>query len=166
VPRTEVYNLLPLLSGSKSFRRFLVLYLAIISPSVFGQESALTLAMVRYDQSPARTPVAAHNNFAANLICYDVSAPHLQYQMAALQLDNQNVSDFPSDSRLEKQRDSNQRDLLQLVHKQLYADGRTGKWVDVAAGYGQIFGDESSIGKNSAEMERPGCAYLKASFNF
>ena len=83
-----------------------------------------------------------------------------------MQFDNQNATDFSSDSRLEKQSDSNQRDLFQLVHKKMYADGRTGKWVDVAAGYGQILGVETSIGKNSAEWERPGCAYLKASFSF
>ena len=76
--------------------------------------------------------------------------------------DNQNATDF----RLEKQSGSNQRDLFQLVHKKLYADGRTGKWVDVEAGYGQICGVESGIGKNSVELEQPGCAYLKASFSF
>jgi hypothetical protein len=134
--------------------------------SVFGQEPVLTLAMVRYDQSPARTPAVARNNSAANLLCYDASAPRLQYRVVALKLDNQNATGFSSDFRLEKQSGSNQRDLFQLVHKKLYADGRTGKWVDVAAGYGQICGVESSIGKNTAELQRPGFAYLKASFSF
>jgi hypothetical protein len=48
----------------------------------------------------------------------------------------------------------------------MYADGRTGKWVDVAAGYGQFVRVESGIAKNTAELERPGFAYLKASFSF
>ena len=81
--RTEDANLLLLLSGSKSFRRFLVLLLALAATSVFGQESVMTLVMVSYDQSPA-----ARNNSEANLFCYDASAPRLQYQMAALKLDN------------------------------------------------------------------------------
>jgi hypothetical protein len=108
----------------------------------------------------------ARNNSAANLLSYDASAIRLPYRVAALKLDNQPVTDFSSDSRLEKQSGSNQRDLFQLVHKKLYADGRTGKWMDVAAGYGQICQFESSITKNTADLERPGFAYLRASFSF
>lgn len=166
MPRTKTANLSLLLSGSKSFRRFLVLLLALAATSVLGQESVLTLAMVRYDLSPAWMPTVARNNSTANILCYDASAPRLQYQVMLLQFDKQNATDFSSYSRLEKQSGSNQRDLFQLVHKKMYANGRTGKWVDVAAGYGQILGDETSIGKNSAEWERPGFAYLRASFSF
>jgi hypothetical protein len=161
VHRTKDAHLLLLLSGSNSFRHFLVLLLALAVTSVFGQGSVLTLAMVRYEQSPA-----ARNNSTANILCYDASAPRFQYQAAVLQINNQNATDFSFDSRLEKQSGSNQRDFFQLVHKKMYADGRTGKWVDVAAGYGQICRVESSIGKNSVELERPGFAYLKASFSF
>jgi hypothetical protein len=161
VHKTKDAHLLLLLSGSKSFRHFLVLLLALAVTSVFGQGSVLTLAMVRYDQSPA-----ARNNSAANILCYDASTPRLQYRVAALKLDNQNATDFSFDSRLEKQSGSNQRDLFQLVHTKLYADGRTGKWMDIAAGYGQVCPFESGIAKNTAELERPSRAYLKASFSF
>ena len=166
MPRTEASNLLLLQSGSKSFRRILVLLLALAATLVFGLESMVTLAMIGDNQPPARTPIVTRNDSAAKLVCFDVSVPRLQYQMAAVRLDDQKAADFSFDSRLEKQSSSNQRDLFQLVHKKLCADGRTGKWVDVAAGYGQICGNESSIGKNSVEWERPGCAYLKASFSF
>jgi hypothetical protein len=166
VQRTEDSNLLLFLSGSEYVLRFLVLLLALTVTSVFGQESVVTLAMVSYDQSPARMPAVARNHPAANLLCYDASAPRLQYQAAVLKLDNQNATSFLSDFRLEKQSGSNQRDLFQLVHKKLSADGRTGKWVDVAAGYGQICQFESGIGKNTAELQRPGYAYLRASFSF
>jgi hypothetical protein len=165
VQRTEDSNLLLLLSGSEYFLRFLVLLLALAVTSVFGQEPAVTLAMVSYDQSPARTPAVARNDSATNSFRY-ASATRLQYRVAALKLDNQNAADFSSDSRLEKQSGSNQRDLFQLIHKKLSADGRTGKWVDVAAGYGQVCQFESSVGKNTAELQRPGFAYLKASFSF
>jgi hypothetical protein len=165
VQRTEDFNLLFLLSGSKSFRRFLVLLLAITAASVFGQEPAVTLAMVSYNQSPARTRAAARNDSATSAFRY-ASAPRLQYRAAALKLDNQNATGFSYDSRLEKQNSSNQRDLFQLFHKKLSADGRTGSWVLVEAGYGQICGVESGIGKNTAELERPSRAYLKASFSF
>ena len=164
--KTEASHLLLLLSGSKSFRRFLVLFLALAATSVFGQGSVLTLAMVSYNQSPARTPAVARNNSAANLLCYDASAPRLQYRAAVLKPDNQNATGFSYDSRLEKQNGSNQRDLFRLVHKRLSADGRTGKWVDVAAGYGKVCQFESGIVKNTAELQRPGFAYFKASFSF
>jgi len=161
VPKTEVPNLLFLPSGSKSFRRFLVLLLILTATLVFGLGSAVTPAMVSHNQSPARTPaVARHDSATSSFPC--VSTSRLQYPAVVSKTDNQNATDF----RLEKQSGSNQRDLFQLVHKKLYADGRTGKWVDVEAGYGQICGVESGIGKNSVELEQPGCAYLKASFSF
>lgn len=163
--RTENSNLSLFLSGLKSARRILVLVLALTATSVFAQ-GVLTLAMVRYDQSPTRTPAAARNNFATCLLCYDAPAPRLQNQVAAVKFDNQNRLGFSFDSRLEKQSSSNQRDLLQLVHKKLYADGRAGKWMDVAAGYGQIYPFESGIAQNTDELQRPGFAYLKASFSF
>jgi hypothetical protein len=86
--------------------------------------------------------------------------------VAALKLDNQYAPVFSSNSRLEKQSYSNQRDLIPLVHTKLYADGRTGKWMDVAAGYGQVCQHESGIAESMAELERPSRAYLKASFSF
>jgi hypothetical protein len=134
---------------------------------VFGQESVMTLAMVSYDQSPARTRTMARTDSATNPFCY-ASAPRLQYRVAVLKLDNQNATAFSSDSPLEKQNGPYQRDSFQLVHKKSSADGRgrTGSWVHVEAGYGQICRVESSIGKNAAELERPGFAYLRASFSF
>ena len=164
--RTEDASLLFLLSGAKSFRRCLILLLALAVTSVFGQGSVLTLAMVRYDQSPIRTPAVARNNSAANSLCYDASAPRLQHQVAVLKLDNQPSPDFSFDYRLEKQSSLNQHDLFQLVHKKLYADGRAGKWMDIGAGYGQVCQFESGLAKNTEELERPGFAYLRASFSF
>ena len=86
--------------------------------------------------------------------------------MAGLKFSNQNTAGFTFGSRLEKQSGSYQRDLFQLVHTKLYADGRTGKWMNVAAGYGQVCQFESGIAENMAQLERPSRAYLKASFSF
>lgn len=166
VHRTEDSNRLFLLSCSKRVRHFLVLFLVLAATSVFGQGSGLTLAMVRYNQSPARRTAMARNNSATNYICYDVSAPRLQHPVAALKLDNQNATNYSSDSRLEKPSGSNQRDLFRFVHKKLSTDGRTGKWVDVAAGYGRVCQFESGLGKNAADFQHPGFAYLRASFSF
>lgn len=164
---TEDASLLPPVSGSKIFRQFLVLLLALAATSVFGQESVLTLAMVRYDKSPAWTPAEAHSNTATDLFCYDVSAPRLPSRVAALKLDYQSTTDFTFDSRLEKQSEPiHQHDLIQLVHTKLYSDGRMGKWMNVAAGYGQVCQHETDIAKNMEDLQRPGFAYLSASFSF
>jgi hypothetical protein len=129
--------------------------------SEFGQESLPMLAMVSHNQSPARTPtMARHVSATSSFPC--ASAPRLQYPAAVLKPDNQNATGF----HLEKQGGSDQHDLFQLVHKKLYADGRTGKWMDVTAGYGQVCQFESGIAKNTAELQHPGCAYLRASFSF
>jgi hypothetical protein len=106
------------------------------------------------------------NDSKVNLLGSNASAPHLQHQAAAIKPADQTTADFPTDFRLEKQSDSNQGDLFRFVHKKMYADGRMGKWVDVAAGYGQVCGLESGLRKDSVELEQPGCAYLKASFSF
>ena len=160
-------NPLSLLSGSKSVRRCLVLLLALAATSVLGQGSVLTLAMVRYDQSPALTPRVAHNISTTDLLCYDASVSHFQYRVAALELDHQNTSVFSFDPRLEKPVGSNQQhDLLPLVHTKLYSDGRMGKWMYIAAGYGQVSEHETDIAKNTVDLQRPGFAYLKASFSF
>jgi hypothetical protein len=166
VQRTEASNLLLLLFDPEKIHRFFVLLLALAATWVFWLESVVTPPMVSHNQSPARTPAVTRNHSAANLLCYDTSVPRLQYQAAVLKPDDQNATDFPYDFRLEKQNGSNQRDLFQLVHKKLYADGRMGKWVDVEAGYGQICGVEPGIGENTVELERPSRAYLKASFSF
>jgi len=134
VQRTEDFNLLLLLSGSEYVLRFLVLLLALAVTSVFGQESVVTLAMVSYDQSSARTPTVARNYSATSSFPY-ASAPRLQSRVAVLKPDNQNATGFSYDSRLEKQNGSNQRDLFQLIHKKLSANGQTGSWVLVEAGY-------------------------------
>ena len=163
--RTEDSNLLLLLSGSEYVLRFLVLLVALAVTSLFGQESVVTLAMVSHDQLPARTLAVARHDSATSSFP-DASTPRLPSRVAVLKPDNQDATGFSYDYRLEKQNGSNQRDLFQLFHKKLSAHGPTGSWMIVAAGYGQVCQFESGIRKNTVELERPGRAYLKASFSF
>ena len=163
--RTEDSKLLLFQSGPAPVFRFLVLLLALAATSVFGQASVVTLAMVSYDQSPARTPAAARNDSAASPFRF-ASAPCLQYRWAGLNLDHQFATAFSTDFPLEKQNGIWQRDWFQWVHKKSSADGRTGSWVHLEAGYGQFCQFESGIGKNIVELQQPSCAYLRASFNF
>jgi hypothetical protein len=166
MPKTKAFNPALLVSGAKNVNRLLVLLLALAATLVLGQESALTLAMARSDQIPARKPATGGNRPEANLVNVVASAPALGHQAAAMEFAGQNAADVQFDPRLEKQDVSNQRDWLQFVHRKLYADGRTGKWVNVAAGFGRIDEVEAGIWKNSGELEHPGCAYLRACFSF
>jgi hypothetical protein len=166
VQRTKDSKPLPLLFDPENIHRFFVLLLTLAATLVFWLESAATPPMVSHNRSPARRPAVARNHSATNLLCYDTPVPRLQSQAAELKTDNQNPTDFFPESLLEKESGSNQRDLFQLIHKKLSANGQTGKWVDVAAGYGRICGVEPGIRENAAELEQPGRAYLKASFSF
>ena len=158
-------RLLSLLPVPENALCLMVLVLSVVATSVFGQEKVTTLAMVRYDQSPATTPSSARVD--TTLIPFrNVSAPRLQYRVAALKPDNQSDTGFSADARLEKMGGPSQHDLLQLVHKKFGPAGRTGNWMDVDAGYGQISHNESGLSRNTVELQRPGFAYLKASFSF
>jgi len=146
--------------------RFLqVVFLLMVATSVFGQEKVRTLAMVRYTQSPVQIPAVTRADPTA-MPFRNVPAPRLQYRPAALTPVNQNDAGLEFDSRLEKQSGSNQQDLFQLVHKKIGTSGRTGSWVDVEAGYGRTGHDESGFVRNTADLERPGFAYLRADFSF
>lgn len=163
--RIKASNRLLQLSGSKRFLCLLAILPVLAATPVFGQISVISLAMVSYDQSPARTTAAARNDSAASPLAY-TSAPRLQYLMTDLSLSRTNPSVLLSDFSFEKQDGANPRDWSRFVYKTSNAAGRTGSWVHVEAGYGQFCQYESSLGKNGAELEQPSCAYLRASFSF
>src|SRR5208337_822128 len=118
------YNSPRLLSGTRNILRLVVLLVAPAVPVVSGQESVLTLAMLRYDQPAVRTLA---------VVCYDsatisfshVSVPVLQYQVAASRYDSPGASAFSFDTLLEEQNRYYRQEWLQLFHKGLVGDGRT-----------------------------------------
>jgi len=154
-----------LLSGTRNILRLVVLLVAPAVPVVSGQESVLTLAMLRYDQPAVRTLA---------VVCYDsatisfshVSVPVLQYQVAASRYDSPGASAFSFDTLLEEQNRYYRQEWLQLFHKGLVGDGRTSFWGHLEAGYGQFWRLESQFGKSAMELEQPSCAYLMARFSF
>lgn len=165
MPKTKDSSPLLLLSGSGNILRFLALLLALTATAALGQESVLTLAMVGYDQSPARTPTKARYDSAANP-SDSVSAPRLQYQVAGVKLDRRNIAAFSFDASREKQDGSYRHDWPQLVRKKSGGDGWTVFGGHIEAGYGQICRLESCYGKSVMELEQPSCAYLMARFSF
>ena len=143
----------------------LVLLPALAAIPAGGQNSVITLAMVRYDQSPVRMDAVARNDPVAQQLAY-VPAPRLQYQIAGVKLDHQDAISLSTDFLLENRNGSSPRDWLQLSSKKPNAAGWMGSGVHIKAGYGQFCQFESSLGKTTVELEQPSCAYFKAGFSF
>jgi hypothetical protein len=162
---TRVSNLWLRLSTSKHFLCSLAILPALAATPVFGQESVLTVAMVSYDQSPARKTATARNDSAVNPLD-KTFVPRLEYRIAGLQPNHHPTTALSSQFFLEDQNAINPRDWSQYVCKKTNADGWGGSWVHVEAGYGQFCQFESSLGEKALEMEQPSCAYFKASFSF
>jgi hypothetical protein len=165
VPKTNDSSPLLFLSGSGKILRFLAVLLTLAAPAAWGQESVLMLAMVRYDQLPARTPTEARCDSAANP-SDSVSAPRLQYQVAGLKPDRLSIVAVSFDASVEKQNAGYRQDWLQLVRKKSGGDGWTVFGGHIEAGYGQFCRLESGFGKSVMELEQPSCAYLRARFSF
>jgi hypothetical protein len=125
----------------------------------------MTLAMVRYDQSPVRT-AAATGYHAAPSPMGSVSAHRLQYQTAGLKLNRLNTVAFSYDASAEEQDVSYRHGRLQLVCKKSGGDGRTGFLGHFGAGNGQFCQLKSGFGKRTRELEQPKCTYLSARFSF
>ena len=163
--KIEVSKLLPPLTDPEHIHRFFVLLLALAATLAFWLESTGTPAMICQEPSPARTPAVASIEPVTSPLS-SVTAPRLRFRTSVIKPDNQDATGYSYDYRFEKQNDSNQRDLFQLIHKKLSANGQSGSRVLVEAGYGQICEVEAGIGENEVELERPSRAYLKASFSF
>ena len=163
--RTEDSRLLRILYAADNVSILLILLLSMAATPAFGQETVKLLAMVSYDQASVRVPATIWADAATNSV-WNISTPLLQYQSAVSTLERQNNASFLMDSRLERPSAIHQHDLFQLVHKQLCTTGRSGNWLNIEAGYGQISHADFSIEEYQAELQRPGFAYLKASLSF
>ena len=127
----------------------------------------MTLAMVRYDQSPAQRilPTRAVLAFSAPRPATVFS--HENDKGNTLRLDAVNEATLPSGQYLSKQ-DPDRRSPLVLVHTSLRDYGRPKVLMNVEAGFGQIWEGKSAIYYeiNGAAWQEPSCAYIKAVFKF
>jgi hypothetical protein len=141
------------------------LLLALAATAALGQESVMTLAMLRYDQSSARTTAVARYDSPANPLSSG-SAPRLEYPVARIKPDLLNIAAFSFDAAPENQNGTYRRDWQQLICKKMNGKGWTGFWGHIAAGYGQFCRLESCFGKRIMEIEQPPSGYLMARFSF
>lgn len=121
--------------------------------------------MISYDLSPAPAKAAARNDLVLHT-AGDYFVPRLQYRIAGLQFNHHDTASPSSGSLFDQWNTFSSSDRIPFVCTKLNAEGRTGSWMHLEAGYGQICQFESCIGKSTMELEQPSCAYLKASFSF
>jgi hypothetical protein len=162
---TQVSNPWLRFATSKRVLCSLAILPALVATPVFGEESVITVAMVSYDQAPAQKTAVARNDTAVNSLD-NTFVPRLQYRIAGLKPNHQATTSFSSHFFLENPNGFSPRDWSQSICKKPDADGWSGSWVHVEAGYGQFCQFESSLGEKALEMEQPSCAYFKASFRF
>lgn len=163
--KTKSSRLLLLLTDPEHIHRFFFLLLVLAATCVFWLESTGTPTTARQTPSDAWTP-AAFDVEPETSPLPSTADPRIQIQTPAMKTDHQNTVVYANNYRLEKQSDASQGDWFQLLHKKLGTDGRSGNWVRVEAGYGQLCRMESDFGQRSLELEQPRCAYLKAGFSF
>jgi hypothetical protein len=147
----------------------LVIFAAI---RVDSQRPILAVAMVRHDlqikKSPVeiKTPVAARDLFVT-------SVPHPTAELfrnaekkISTEAKGESRTNLSWDALCEKPDNSDQYNLVRLVHKKLGVKDRSGRWLDVQAGYGAACFDHADMEKIEPNWEEPGCLYVKASFSF
>jgi hypothetical protein len=132
-----------------------------------AQESVMILAMVRCDQPPAqriaptRPTLSLSTPEPATVFSLENDKGH------ALRLDMAEEANLPSSQYLTKQ-EPDWRSPLVLVHTSLREYGRPKVWMNIQAGFGQIWEGKSAIYYeiSGAAWQEPNCAYIKAVFNF
>ena len=127
----------------------------------------MTLAMVRYDQSPAQRIAPARPALSLSTLGPATAFSLENDKGHALRLDIAEETGLPPHEYLRKQ-DPDRRSPLVLVHTSLRDYGRPKVLMNVEAGLGQICEGRSVIYYeiNGAAWQEPNCAYVKAVFNF
>jgi hypothetical protein len=164
-------RLLRLFAAKKVFYiiTFLVIFAAI---RVDSQRPILAVAIVRHDIQQKesfvaiKSPVEIHDLFATS-----IASPHADFfrkdeKKIPADLKKENITDLSWDALCEKSDDSDQFNLIRLVHKRLGVNGRSEQWLDVQAGYGAACFDHADMEKIEPNWQEPGCLYVKASFSF
>jgi len=132
-----------------------------------AQESVMTLAMVRYDQAPARRSVPTRPALSLS-----TPEPATGFSLGnaegnVLRLDAARETDLPSGHYLTKD-DPGTRSPLVLVHTSLRDYGRPKVLMNIQAGFGPLWEGTSAVYReiSGAALQEPNCAYLKAVFKF
>jgi hypothetical protein len=172
MPKIEPAKPAPDLTVPENIHRLFVLLLALAATLVFWLEATATPATPSRQPAravkPAATVVATATTpqAAATVPAAPVQAPATAVQSPASIPKQPVAAAAPDEFRLEKQNNVRRADWLQMIPRRLSTDVWSANGVRVEAGYGQICQLDPHMEKYSTELERPGCAFLKASFSF
>lgn len=133
---------------------------ALVSMSAQAQDSIRHLAMVR--PNPAKIKVAVTNPIVSEPVHASPSMLSLKVETATLLTGAETNAVVFGNTPIDKQTNPANRDPLVLVRENLNAS----RSMVVAAGYGQLWNNQSMFKYISSQRQEPGCAYLKASLNF
>jgi hypothetical protein len=165
VQKTEHPARLPHLSATGGIF-CIITSLLIISPvSVHAGEPVVTVAL-EDQQTPVKSTMPAATNFlsVADSPLFELkSAPPA---MLSLEKESEVAAETSTTAPLEKAVKADQREPLQLVHKNLSNSSRSNVALSVQAGYGRIWDDQSMLSKISGNHQETGCAYLGARISF
>ena len=133
--------------------------LLLASVSTKAEDSIRHLAMVR--PTPTRIKAAT-----SPIISEPVrSSPALLQRTVALEtsvIKAETDPNFSTNPQIARQTNPDTRSPLEFVHGNLNSNHS----MVVAAGYGQLWNNQSMFKHISSQRQEPGCAYVKASLNF
>jgi hypothetical protein len=147
VQKTEQFARLFLLSATGKGFCVAASFLIVIAAPLHAGETVMTLAM----NEPSQASSVTDNSFTLK-----------NRQPAAISPNDEKSLTLPSTSLIENQAKSDQPESLQLVRDNPHPN----RPVTVQAGYGKIWGDQSTLQKISVGHQEPGCAYVSANISF
>ena len=125
--------------------------------SVCAGEPVMTLAM---NPSPEKHPAPSFMQLASGTDSLYLGRQSDPPEVVSINIAK--VDLFVPVSQIEVQTNTAQSESFQLVRE----NSRSNKPLTVAAGYGQIWDDKSTLRKIYCGYQDPGCAYVSASFSF
>ena len=132
-------------------------FLNFAAVSVCAGEPVMTLAM---NPSPEKHPAPSAMQLASGTDSLYLGRQSVPSEVVSI--NTAKVDLFVPVSQIEVRTDTVQGESFQLVRE----NSRSSKPVTVAAGYGQIWDDKSTLRKIYCGYQDPGCAYVSASFSF
>ena len=131
--------------------------LMFAAASVYAGEPIMTLAM---NQSPEKysPPSFLQLAFGTNSFYFDTQSDPSE----VVSINTAKVDLFVPVNQIEVQTNIVQGESFRLVRE----NSRSNKPLTVAAGYGQIWDEKSTLRKIYCGYQDPGCAYVSASFSF
>ena len=147
----------------------LVIFAAI---RVDSQRPIMALAMVRHDLPTKKSsvevkpPLAPRDLFATSVAHPPADLIRKDEKKISAESKSESRTNLSWDALSERPDNSDQYNLIRLLHKKLGVHDGSERWLSVQAGYGAACFDHADMEKIEPNWQEPGCLYVKASFSF